>query len=87
MKSQPYGWSGTATELSMACVDITGQAILDSADSVGRRIKALEVKLYADGICHKVAANRVKGRIHTFHKKGFAMAQKTLFAEDGENDE
>jgi hypothetical protein len=69
MKVNPYGWSGTATELSMKCVDVTGYPLTESADSVGRRIKGVEVKLYADGICHKVAANRVKGRIHTFYRK------------------
>jgi hypothetical protein len=86
MKTKPHGWSGTATELSMACVDVTGQAVYESSDSIGRKIKALEVKLYADGICHKTASNRVKGRIHTFYKKGCATAQKTLFSE-GNDDE
>jgi hypothetical protein len=86
MQCKPSGWSGTATELSMACVDITGYPLCESADSIGRRIKALEVKLYADGICHKVAANRVKGRQHTFYKKGCAMAQGTIFTEDGEGE-
>jgi hypothetical protein len=87
MQVKSYGWSGTATELSMACVDITGYPLTESADSIGRKIKALEVKLYADGICHKAAASRVKGRRHTFYKKGYAMAQKTLFAEDDGNEE
>jgi hypothetical protein len=91
MKVRPTGWSGTATTLSMACVDITGYPLSESSDSIGRKIKNLEVRLYADGICHRVAANRVKGRQHTFYKKGFAMAQANLLTdggieEDGEND-
>ena len=86
MQAQPTGWTGTATQLSMASVDITGYPLSESADSIGKKLKALEVKLYADGICHKVAASRQKGRQHTFFKKGFVYAQRS-FMQSGDDDE
>jgi hypothetical protein len=83
LKRKPAGWSGTPTDLLMACVDITGYPLCESADSVGRKIKNLEVRLYADGIIHKTATNRHKGRQHAFYKKGYGFGGQASFIKDG----
>lgn len=89
VEKHPYGWEGGASDLIKASSDFLGKCITDSPTSIGKKISALEFKLYDDGIAHTVKGGRSTGRKHIFYnrfKKKEQVSFLNVSTESGEND-
>jgi RecA-family ATPase len=83
LKAQPYGWTGTATDLIKAAFDMFGETYGGTNTALGQSIKRWEQKLYYDGIDHKEKRTG-KERKHNFYKRSYRPPQIGLF---GDNDD
>ena len=77
LKLNPYGWTGTASDMMMAAYDMDGAMPAESPRSIGKTLADLKLKLYADGICYEDKRSG-KERKHRFWKKGFRMPQQSF---------
>lgn len=84
IKSAPYKWEGTATDLIKAICDVTGRPYCGSARELGKKITDLDGSLYSLGIQHS-SKRSGKERRHIFTKvvKKVFTEQHDMFEDDG----
>lgn len=83
IKRQPYGWSGSATDLMKAVFDVTGEPFAGSSVGIGKSILAVETKLYYDGIEHKSKRSGT-ARQHSFFKRKEYQSYRQYSIDDRE---
>jgi len=86
LKHNPYGWTGTASDILMAACDMDGVMPGDTPKTIGRALADLKLKLYADGICHEDKRTG-KERKHRFWKKGFKVPQRSIYENEDKDGE
>jgi hypothetical protein len=80
MKSSPYGWQGTVTELLRAVFDITGNTA-QTTQTLAAKIAKWSSGLYYDGICHE--EKKIRGsKKHVYYKKAYRPAQYSFINGD-----
>ena len=84
IKSAPYKWEGTATDLIKAICDVTGRPYCGSVRELGKKITDLDGSLYSLGIQHS-SKRSGKERRHIFTKvvKKVFAEQHDMFEDDG----
>ena len=84
IKTAPYKWEGTATDLIQAICDVTGRPYCGSARELGKKITDLDGSLYSLGIQHS-SKRSGKERRHIFTKvvKKVFAEQHDMFEDDG----
>lgn len=84
IKTAPYKWAGTASDLIKAICDVTGHPYCGSARELGKKITDLDGSLYSLGIQHS-SKRSGKERRHIFTKvvKKVFAEQHDMFADDG----
>ena len=84
VKQNPYGWTGTASDILKAAYDIFNEPPSDSPDCIGRKIKKWAQKLYYDGVEHKEKRTG-RERKHTFFKRNYHSPQYSVFGNADES--
>jgi hypothetical protein len=82
LEAQPYGWTGTPTELTMRVYDMTGD-MSQTPNGIGARITKWKTKLYFEGIDH--SEKKVRGqKKHTFFKRSLTPPQWSVLSDKDE---